>query len=127
MICVITKGTYSDYHICAVATNRERAEELKRMYSDRYNDAEIEEFEENVPSNEFYTLNPCTYWEINFNSDGTSYGPSIYFDKPNLNIQVQKSWNNSIMVINITADSAETAFKIARDERAKYLAQQFGL
>lgn len=56
MIYVIIKGSCSDYHICAVATNKERAEELRRMYSSRHDNAGIEEFEENVPNDEFSTL-----------------------------------------------------------------------
>lgn len=33
-IYVITKGTYSDYHICALTLDKEKAECLKKIYSD---------------------------------------------------------------------------------------------
>ena len=128
MIYVITKGSYSDYHICAVATNKERAEELKKMYSSRYEDAEIEEFEENVPSYEFFNSNPCSYWKVMFQQDGRlQSSPEHYFDEPNLSMAVNPYFNNSIVVYDINASDATTALKIAQDERAKYLAEKFGL
>ena len=45
-IYVITKGIYSDYHICAVATDKTRAEELRLFFSDQYEEANIEEYED---------------------------------------------------------------------------------
>jgi hypothetical protein len=43
-IYVITQGEYSDYHICAVTDDKERAKKLQLIYSDSYNAAEIEEY-----------------------------------------------------------------------------------
>lgn len=128
MIYVITKGSYSDYHICAVATNKERAEELKKMYSNRYDDAEIEEFEENVPRYEIFNSNPQSYWKVMFQQDGRlESSPLHYFDESNLPVTVNSYFNNSIVVYDINASDAATALKIAQDERAKYLAEKFGL
>ena len=128
MIYVITKGSYSDYHICAVATNKEKAEELRRMYSSKYEDAEIEEFEENVPSYELFNSNPHSYWKVMFQQDGRLQStPEHYFDEPNLSMAVKPYFNNSIVVYDINASDAATALKIAQDERAKYLAEKFGL
>ena len=85
MIYVITKGEYSDYHICAVATTYENAERLRKMYCDSYQDAEIEEFTPDVPNDTFYNLSPTGYWRINFKTNGELDGqPEFYFDKPNL-------------------------------------------
>lgn len=128
MIYVITEGSYSDYHICAVATNKERAEELRKMYSSRYENAEIEEFEENVPSYEWFNPNPHLYWKVIFLQDGRlASNPESYFDKPNLFITTKPYFASSIIIYNIIAKDATTALKIAQDERAKYLAKKFGL
>lgn len=44
-IYVITVGDYSDYHICAVALSKEKAEDLRERYSDKWNEAQIEEYD----------------------------------------------------------------------------------
>lgn len=44
-IYVITKGAYSDYHICAVATDKKKAEILRKAFSDDWNEAQIETYE----------------------------------------------------------------------------------
>lgn len=45
-IYAITKGTFSDYHICAVTTSEKKAEALRKIYTDRLDEARIEEFED---------------------------------------------------------------------------------
>ena len=44
-VYVITAGVYSDYHICCVCIDRETAERRKKLFSDDYDEAEIEEFD----------------------------------------------------------------------------------
>lgn len=43
-IYAITKGEYSDYHICALTVDKEKAEALRKMCSDRNGEAEIETY-----------------------------------------------------------------------------------
>lgn len=43
-VYVITKGDYSDYHICAVTLDKERAKKLAAMYGSRWYEARIEEY-----------------------------------------------------------------------------------
>ena len=130
MIYVITKGEYSDYHICAVANTPERAEELRKMYCDIRNDANIEEFEENVPSEEWYILTPTEYYEIEFNKKGEIIDIRTYYDEPNQNIKFSYSVYekyNRVTIFNITAADEAHARKIAIDYRAKKLAEEYGL
>ena len=131
MIYVITKGEYSDYHICAVATTYENAEYLRKMYCDSYQDAEIEAFTPDVPDDTFYNPSPTGYWRINFKANGELDGqPEFYFDKPNLEIEISRarfSFDLTLTVHNIKAEQPAEAFKIACDVRAKYLAEQLGL
>lgn len=44
-VYVITKGAYSDYHICGVALDKEKAKFLKKVYSGSWEDAYIEEYD----------------------------------------------------------------------------------
>lgn len=50
IIYAITTGTYSDYCIRALTTDKERAEFLKKYYSSGYDNAEIEEFLDGDPN-----------------------------------------------------------------------------
>lgn len=49
----ITKGCYSDYHICGIATSKSKAEKMKKFYSVPDDEALIEEFEANQYNDEF--------------------------------------------------------------------------
>ncbi len=77
-VYVITKGDYSEYHICAVATDNEKAQILKEKFSTEWSPARIEEFDtENYnpifQSKKFY---------------------SIYFDKNgNVKKPMKTEWN----------------------------------
>lgn len=132
MIYVITHGEYSDYHICAVATTEERAEELRRMYCDDYCQAEIETYEENVPSYEWYNNEPHGYWTIYFKENGELYDqPEYYLTEAHKTICVLENRFTGepykIIVRNINTNTPQEAFKIACDARAKYLAEKYNL
>lgn len=44
-VYVITKGEYSDYSICGVSLDREEAENIAKKCTDRYSEAEVEEYD----------------------------------------------------------------------------------
>ena len=44
----ITKGTYSDYHIITITADKEKAKMIAKWHSDRYDDARVEEYEDNI-------------------------------------------------------------------------------
>lgn len=44
-IFIVTKGSYSDYHIIACFVNKDQAEKCALMYSDRYEDAYVDEYD----------------------------------------------------------------------------------
>lgn len=130
MIYVITKGSYSDYHICAVASTQERAEQLQKMYSDYCDMARIEEYEIDVPSDEYYNENPILYWEVILKQDGNLIDTITYYDKPNQPMTIKEgrwNWQGTFIISNIQTDTQEKAMKIAYDKRAQYLAEKFGL
>lgn len=130
MIYIITNGTYSNYHICAVATTLERAKELQRMYSSKFEAAQIEEYQENIPSYEYYNGIPQSYWSISFADKGEIIKVENYYDEPNLEIEInEKFWYSDppLKIDYIATENQEKAIKIACDMRAKYLAEKFGL
>lgn len=49
IVYVITKGCYSDYHVCGVAIDRQAANRLKKLYSDSVEEAYIEEYDTEKP------------------------------------------------------------------------------
>ena len=129
MIYVITRGSYSDYHICAVASTQERAEQLRKMYTDRYDTANIEEYEIDIPSDEYYNKTPTLYWEVILNQDGDLIYIRTYYDEPNQSVIIQEgryNWRETFIISNIQANTQEEAKKIAYDKRAQYLAEKFG-
>ncbi len=130
MIYVITRGSYSDYHICAVASTQERAEQLRKMYTDRYDTANIEEYEIDIPSDEYYNKTPTLYWEVILKQDGDLIYIRTYYDEPNQSVIIQEgryNWRETFIISNIQANTQEEAKKIAYDKRAQYLAEKFGL
>lgn len=130
MIYVITVGDYSDYHICAVATTMERAEQLRKMYSTYYDEAKIEEYEADVPSNDCYNDTPTLYWRVAFKDDGELEYAESYYDSAKAKLEVKErywTFQPPICVLNITAETREKAIKIARDRRAKFLAEKHNL
>ena len=130
MIYVITRGSYSDYHICAVASTQERAEQLRKMYTDRYDTANIEEYEIDIPSDEYYNKTPTLYWEVILKQDGDLIYIRTYYDEPNQSVIIQEgryNWRETFIISNIQENTQEEAKKIAYDKRAQYLAEKFGL
>lgn len=59
IIYVITEGEYSDYHICGVATEKEKAEEIKQLNTDSWHEANIEVYDTDdyyVEKGRFYNV-----------------------------------------------------------------------
>lgn len=44
-VYVITKGYYSDFHICAVTLDEQEANRLEKIYTDSRDDARVEEYD----------------------------------------------------------------------------------
>lgn len=130
MVYIITRGSYSDYQICAVASTPERAEQLRKMYSNNYEMANIEEYEIDVPSDQYYNKTPILYWKVILKRDGSLIYLETYYDESNQPIKIEEgrwNWRESLIVSYIQADTQEQAIKIAQDKRAQYLAEKFRL
>ena len=122
-VYVITKGSYSDYHICAVTMDKARAENLKKLFSDRYDEATVEE----------YILNECkengSMYYVDFPDDepqriGLDEFAGAYV-APNMDRCVL-DWYDPIRVY-VRAKDEQHAIKIAQDEYAKWKAEKEGV
>lgn len=121
-IYIITKGNYSDYHICAVTMDKSRAEKLKRLFDGRWEEAEIEE----------YTLDEAQKNEYIYYIDFQDNSPShIYIDEYS---GFANSSDASYVIdcseyvrVYVRAKDEKHAMKIAQDEYARWKAEQEGI
>lgn len=120
-IYVVTKGEYSDYHIITATTDLSVAEAVAKKFSDAYDNAEIEEYDDAE-----VMLRPM--WFLRFAKNGdvcecrledSEYG---YMDGCECNID-----SNGSVYVRIIADTAEVAIKAGAERRAKFLAECEGL
>lgn len=120
-VYVITKGQYSDYHICAVVTDFKKAQILREKFSDKIDDAKIEEFDTENFNDIFAGKNLyCIYFGKNGNVTSVFVNELDYFDpKDNL----VKIFRDCIVQVNVFAFDAASAIKIAVEKRAIELAK----
>ena len=115
-VYVITKGHYSDYHICAVTLDKERAHKLQKMYTDGIYNAEIEEYIPNEAKPMF--LFGVEFYEgkfIRFKADEyKSYDDGI--------IEVSLDFDSDELhdIVWVKAADEDHALKIAQDKLAEY-------
>lgn len=116
-IYVITKGAYSAYHICAVVTDCTKAQILQEQFSDKWDDAEIEEFETEVYND------VCTgknLYSIYFNKNGDVKNVSIdeleYFNPENNPVTIFRDDNG--VRVHVFAFNEKSAIKVAAEKRA---------
>ena len=131
-VYVITKGSYSDYHIVAVTLDPVRANKLARLYSDRFSICAVEE----------YTLNeakePQVYrvafprgkapyaklgeYRFTFDGEDGDIDPHEYDVKYDTRDDFEDEF-----VVYVSAADEDHALKIAQDRRAEYLAREAGV
>lgn len=121
-VYVITKGEYSDYMICDVTLDKEQAELLKIDYSDRWEEAQIEEYDTErykIEVSEDYK----PMWKVEFcrNEMRRCYA----FTGENVKHgTVYNAWCCGTTYVYVNAKDEEHAKKIAKDIYMKWLAKQ---
>ena len=132
-IYVITAGEYSDYHICAVTTDKERAEFLKKWYFRSNGDVEIEEYtdgEPDVPTTAdlvpIYVITCTEKGDINQHFIGR-YVERNEMPSPKFGFFRYYQNGQEYFRGELTAEDEEHAIKIVKDKRAKMLAERFGI
>lgn len=129
-VFIITKGSYSAYHICAVTTDPERAKRLAEIYSDRMDDACVETYdtEETPPM----CPNGWLPFVVKFSQAGEVLKSSGRADiegafTPGVSAGKDFIERRTRVRVDLYAPDWATALKIAQYKRAQFLAEQAGL
>ena len=124
IIYVITEGEYSDYQICGVATDKEKAEEIRQLNSNSWDEANIE-----VYDTDDYYVEKGRFYQIGLsNSDVSVYETSVTNVSDRNNVRV---YQDGVKILHyyviVKAMDEEHAKKIGLDLIAKYKAEREGL
>lgn len=121
-VYVITAGSYSDYHICAVSLDPQKAEVLAKFYTEHgYDQAGVEEYDADYEYDRIES--GCHMYIVTFDKqgdvehiapDGTGTREDVF------------SWRGGVTA-EVWAKDAKTAVKIAAEKRAMYLAEKEGI
>ena len=124
-IYVVTRGDYSDYHICGVAVDKKRAEITAKLNSDYMYTANIEEYD-----SEEYSGNEKKQWMVRFFVKDPPEVTKKWFDRDimhKLPLVKQYICSHATHVAYVQADDEAHALKIAEDALAQYKAQKAGI
>lgn len=126
-VYVITDGSYSDYRICAVSLDKNKAKKIKETI---HADNDIEEYD----TDQFDCIaNGYNFYDITLNELNN---PKKIHKKTSLEISPWDALDGTVVysghldnfrVCNILAKDRDVAIKIARDKRAEYLAKMKGV
>ena len=132
-IYAVTAGAYSDYHIVALCSDRNKADEICEVYNRSYTfggwgEASVKEYEDGSRVD----LNRSVY-KVSIYRDSYEARELIGEDKVESVCEVWSPFNqiyttNGVFTfLDIYADSKEQAIKIAQDKFAEYKARKEGL
>lgn len=124
----VTAGCYSDYHIIAITDNKERADNIAKIYSDDgwNSDTQVEEFFDSESKDEaFYDV----WYRTNggYNVGLQELNKNYKFDNINIikeNANHDGWWKYNVLVM---AKDENHAIKIAQDLWAEHKAKKEGI
>lgn len=122
-IYVVTKGSYSDYHIVAATLDKEKAEKIAKRFSDNYDECDVEEYEDSE-----VVLKP--YWYVRFQKDTSEVIELCDESRDDYalhTLNLVNEYRDGNIAIRVAADTPEEAIKIASEKRAEYLAKREGV
>lgn len=117
-IYVVTKGCYSDYHIITATTDEATAEKIAKKFSDKWEEAKVEIYEDA----ETYLKK---IWFVRFDTEGNvielreNSSEYAYEHTNRCSFDVKRR-----VYIDVCADDANSAVKIAAEKRAEFLARK---
>jgi len=144
-VYVITRGEYSNYHICAVTMDEEKAQRLRMKYTCEYEKAEIEEYpldDEMVYIPEYIPVFKVQFYKdgkneislSHFVEKGTENPPKYKIEKHKKlksdyrNYRGEDLWEYyDVSVVMVAAKDRGHALKIASDVRAQKKAEEEGV
>lgn len=121
-VYVITAGSYSDYHICAVSLDPQKAKVLAKFYTEHgYDQAGVEEYDADYEYDRIES--GCQMYIVTFDEQGyVEYiAPDGALTRENV-----FSWWGGVKAV-VWAKDAKAAVKIAAEKRAMYLAEKEGI
>ena len=125
-IYIITKGEYSDYHICAATTDENTANNLLLLYRDKWDEPQIEIYDDESAKD---VMQGYSVWDVFICSKNMAFracGRYRDIEIPDNINQVERTeyWylcdENEDYTISVIAKSKEHAIKIAQDKFAEY-------
>lgn len=130
-IYIITSGQYSDYHICGVTLDPEKAKEMKKhCWKNDFEGCEIEEYTEDEYATEYRFTSDELFevWYIKMDEKGQIYDFKIscYTDDCNKR-DYWLNTKNMYFEAEIATSDKELAKKLACDARAKMISEHLGL
>lgn len=131
-VYVITRGDYSSYEICGVTLDKNRAEKMQKFYSDSLDGATIEEYETDAEDSDTLDNLVPVYW-VRINQKGEFFvrvdrytdGRKLF--TPSFSLKHSTITGEPFFIALLTAKDKEHALKIAFDERAKQMAEKYGV
>lgn len=130
-VYVITKGSYSDYAICAVAIDPKKAKVLRQLCSDRWEEASIEKYDTDEFNPVFERKLP---YMVLFDANGSVENVELKsLEEFAIGIGTRYAWDevnrthHTLLTVALYAENEERAIKVAAEKRAEYLADKFGL
>lgn len=125
-VYIITKGEYSGYHICAVTTDKKKAEILRKAHNDLdgWHKARIEKYD----TDEFLTEieNRLKLYDCTLERDKPMVIYEVDIDYINSS-DFKVRYNHSKYHVYVWAKDEEHALKIASDKIAEYKASKEGI
>ena len=117
----VTDGDYSDYHIIAITDNKERAENIKKLYRSNYSEPMIEEFYDSEVKDQ-------TTWLIWAKSNGEFESNRISNNRNDINKIREAAFGSCFKYsVLVFAKDENYAIKIAQDLWAEYKAKKEGI
>ena len=129
-VWVISKGEYSDRYIVAVASTRERAEEIAAAHTSYYDECDLEEYELDT-DHDYITSLYMKVWDVTrfSNSEIIAHcgNPSDIIPRQYPEIINTVMEGEDHLRVLVVAEQREQAVKKASDIFAKYRAEKLGL
>lgn len=123
-VYVITQGCYSDYHICAVTLDEQEAERLRKVYSETYDQARVEEYDTDGPEAK-NGLDGRVPYCVCFRENGATSVSMSYESAETFRPGIELYYGYDL--VKLLAADSEAALKIAAEKRAQALAEREGL
>lgn len=131
-IYAVTAGAYSDYHIVALCSDRNKAEEICAVYNRSHTfggwgDASIEEYRDGSRMDLDRPVYEVRIGKDLYDATELTGGNKVEAMCANWHPFNQIYTNGTFLFLNIYADNDKQAIKIAQDKYAEYRARKAGI